>query len=185
MNGLELIKHSGGGGPMTVSGTGVSVEKEGKIKFTDATEINVDDCFNGYYDNYLIVIRQTGSGTDYQELRLRAGSNNGSGYTHQRLDADDGNVRGARDSGTHSRGPGLSTMTSGYHIYLYGPHLKQPTAGRIVSAWGQSNAYIRDIAFTHSNNTDEFDGFSLKSSGGVVQATGSLTIYGFTKQNVV
>lgn len=176
--GLKLIV------PSSVAGSGVSVSASGKVTFTAATTINVNGVFSATYDNYLVVMQHNASGTDFQAVRMRAsGTDNttASSYVSQRLDANSTTVAGARETESYARGPGLSSAErSGYHLYFYGPNLAQPTAGRLVSVWGLSSGYIRDVAFTHNQST-AYDGFTLYPSAGSVTATGALCVYGLSQ----
>ena len=199
MNGLELIKHTAGGGVMTASGTGtVSLVKNGKIEFENATETHVDKCFDvpadpgdePLYDNYLIVVRSIwgGTGNSGFEPGLNLRFRNATGtvfetkYTYQQIDAKGTDVPGSRVTSTNlGRCGGImsSSRYSGSQIYVYGPNLGQPTAWRNVAAGSKDGAYIRDIAGTYSLST-QMTGISFYADGNA-PITGSLTIYGFTK----
>ena len=193
MNGLELIKHTAGGGVMTATTTGGSVDlvKNGKIEFTDATKIHVDKCFDvpadpgdePLYDNYLIVIRYADTNTQTLQVRMRvSGSDNStaSSYVAQRLRSFSTTVDGSRlTSDSMIAGAGQrSTSHSGTHLYMYGPNLAQPTAMRSVHVSDQNGAYIYDNAGTHNQPT-AYDGFTIFP--GDQSVDGALTIYGFTK----
>ena len=185
MNGLELIKHTVGGGVMTASGApngAVSLVKNGKIEFTDATEIHVDKCFSTAYDNYLIVVRHADSrsGPGYQSrLRETGAWDAESNYTSQALRVDNTSVTGERFVETAAQVSVTGTSTNGFHLYVYGPALKQPTAFRSVTVSTYNTAFIYDFANTHSVDSKPYDGITLY--GNSSSTSGSLTIYGFTK----
>lgn len=185
MNGLELIKHTVGGGVMTASGTGaVRLVKNGKIEFTDATEINVDQCFSATYDNYLVVGQISCSSSESLIYRLRKNGNlntTANAYVTQVIYADNTTVGGARTTADYGRAMGaFNTTTNGLHFYMYGPNLPQPTAARSVVMSSHNGAYIVDYASTHNQSTD-YDGLTFYTFSNGPTFTGSLTIYGFTK----
>ena len=196
MNGLELIKHTAGGGVMTATTTGGSVKllKNGKIEFTNATKIHIDKCFHvpddpgdePLYDNYLIVIRYADTNNQTLQVRMRAGGSDNftaSSYVAQRIRAFDKTADGDRlTSDSMIAGAGQrSTSQSGTHLYMYGPALKQPTAMRSVHVSDQDDAYIYDNAGTHNQST-AYDGFTIFP--GDQSVDGALTIYGFTKGGI-
>lgn len=175
--GLKLIV------PSSVAGSGVSVLASGKVTFTAATSVSVNGCFTSSYDNYLIVTRHVASAGANMNIRLRLSGTDASGsnYTYQRLLADSTSVTGSRTSSQTAAFVGSlsNTARSGQHIYLYGPGLAQPTAGRNLDVDGYQSASIDDYAFTHSLST-AYDGFTLFPSGGA-NMTGACTIYGLSQ----
>lgn len=176
--GLKLIV------PTSVAGSGVSVSASGKVTFTSATTVSINGCFTSTYDNYLIVGSSkslTGLANLYYRLRLSGTDASGSNYTTQVLDADSTTVSAARVTETNGRfGVQVDSpaINSGWHLYLYGPALAQPTASRGVCGSAGGNARIRDDASTHSLST-AYDGISLFASTGTL--TGALTVYGLSQ----
>lgn len=175
--GLKLIV------PSSVSaGTGTaSVSASGKVTFTSADNVSVNGVFSATHDNYLIVIQQTGPNGENAELRWRASGSDASGsnYVRQFLNANSTTVSGSRDTqSVFNYGVG-STNPDGYHIYIYGPFLTQPTAARSVTALSSGGARIVDLANTHSLSTS-YDGFTLRSQLGTT-FTGTLTVYGLSQ----
>ncbi len=194
MNGLELIKHTAGGGVMTATTTGGSVKllKNGKIEFTNATEVHVDKCFDvpadsgdePLYDNYLMVMKFSSEGANNPNIyvRMRSGTDNiEAKYTTQRLIANGSSVTGNRDPDLTYALIGASTAgsTQGMHLYLYGPNLTQPTAGRSVTLRYQNNTLLSDWSWTHGVGS-AYNGMTIMSNA----LSGSLTIYGFTKGGI-
>ena len=172
--GLKLIV------PSSVAGSGVSVSASGKVTFTAATEIAVNGCFSATYDNYLIVVKTSGAGGN-SFFNYRASGVNATGnYTQQYIYADNTTVGAARQSQTNVAIISESSDTggSGSHIYLYGPFLSQPSAGRTVQVAGINGSWIEDRAHTHSVSSS-YDGFRFYTNSG--SHTGALTIYGLSQ----
>jgi hypothetical protein len=180
--GLKLIV------PSSVSATGAgssaSVSASGKVTFTSAETLTIEDCFVGY-DNYLMVMRHVGSSSDSNitgQLRVSGTTATGNNYTRQGLAADNTSVTGSRLTNFGSANwlvYNSSSQRSGAHVYFYGPSLSQPTAMRTVQASGYSNAYIEDVAHTHSLST-AYTSLVLNCASGI-STTGALTIYGLSQ----
>ena len=173
--GLKLIV------PSSVAGSGVSVSASGKVTFTAATSISVNGVFDSTYDNYLVVVKHTDSsaGGGYQS-RMRASGTDatGSNYTAQELRVDGASVTGGRATSTAAQVSVTGTSVNGFHLYLYGPALAQPTAYRSLTVSTYNTAFIYDFAVTHSVST-AYDGITLYRGSG--STSGSLTIYGFSQ----
>ncbi len=175
--GLKLIV------PTSVAGSGVSVSASGKVTFTAATTVSVNGVFSSTYDNYLIVIRHHASAGANMNIRLRLSGTDASGsnYTYQRILADGSSVSGSRTSSATASFIGSlnDTARSGQHVYLYGPALAQPTAGRNLDVDGYLSATIDDYSFTHSLST-AYDGCTFFPSG-AANMTGALCVYGLSQ----
>ena len=187
MNGLELIKHTVGGGEMTATSSTGTVEllKQGVIKYTDTEKLQIYNAFSNAFDNYLIVfgsLTSSPGGSNFMmALRNLDGTWDGS-YSIQRLVADGGNKVGARFTGLTvcygiDCGP---TVPSGGHVYIYGPALPQPTAFCSLSARSAPSVQIADYASTHTSSAT-YDSIELGDNSAGYSQTGTLTIYGFTK----
>lgn len=167
---------------VVVQGTGssASVVGAGSVDFASATSLSLNGVFSAEYDNYMIVWRAVlASGNSWFTFRLRGTGTDaqGSNYTYQELNLDNTTINAARSSSQTSALLGYlpDAQRSGVTAYIYGPNLAQPTAGRVVSVSGQSNARILDHALTHSLST-AYDGFTLAT--GSSSATGIITVYG-------
>jgi hypothetical protein len=179
--GLKLIV------PSSVSVTGAgssgSISATGKVTFTSAETLTINDCFVGY-DNYLMVIRYvatTGNNVINGQLRVSGTTATGSDYARQYLSADNTSVTGDRATSQASFARILynsATDRSGAHVYFYGPSLAQPTAYRTVIVSGLSSAYIEDNAGTHSLST-AYDGLVLSCAANAF--TGACTFYGLSQ----
>lgn len=174
--GLKLIV------PTSVAGSGVSVSASGKVTFTAATSVSVNGCFTSSYDNYLIVSRLSAS-TDLVvqgRLRLSGTDASGSNYTRQFIYADNTSVIGGRNSSVNNpvMAYASSANRNGFHLYVYGPNLAQPTAFRSVIVSGYLGGYIEDDAVTHSLST-AYDGITLYPGAGNI--SGTLCVYGLAQ----
>ena len=174
--GLKLIVPSS----VTNSGGTSSVSATGKVTFTSVTtSLSVNGVFDSTYDNYLIVMQYvgTGDGTVYMKMRASGSDASTNNYVQQYLIANNTSVSAGRQGPNDQwlNIPKSATARSGIHMYFYGPALAQPTAMRGVTVSGQSSAYIRDHAGTHSLST-AYDGFSL-----FTPYTGSLCVYGLSQ----
>jgi hypothetical protein len=175
--GLKLIV------PSSVAGSGVSVSASGKVTFTAASSITIEDIFSSTYDNYLIVIsafRATGGqATVFGRFRVGGSDATGSDYVRQRLQASSTTV--SSDRSTLSNFQIIPTNEgdwSGVHLYLYGPYLTQPTAMRTVNVFGISGGAINDAASTHSLSSS-YTSLTFAPSAGSV--TGTCTVYGLSQ----
>ena len=174
--GLKLIT------PSSVAGSGVSLSGA-KVTFTTTTSVSVNGVFSSTYDNYLIVV---GSGTitpsaETLSIRLRASGTDATGtnYASQELFAGGTSVSGGRGTSmdTGNVAGWWTPQRSGFHVYMYGPALAQPTAWRSVTVSTDSDALIRDHATTHSLST-AYDGFTLRCPNSI---SGKLTVYGMSQ----
>jgi len=176
--GFELVKPSS----VVVSGGSASatVSALGSVEFTTCETLSLNGVFSSGYDNYMISFRCSASNAaEAVSCRLRlSGTDNAtaSSYTHQFIAANSTTVSGQRSS---SDAAGLGTVSStqrnGQTIYVYGPNLAQPTAGRNIDASGYLSAYIADRAFTHNQST-AYDGITLFPGAGTV--SGRVAVYG-------
>lgn len=169
--------------PSSVAGTGVSLSGA-KVIFTAATSVSVNGVFDSTYDNYLMVMREIGSVSGENiRCRLRASGTDASGsnYVIQQLSANDTTVAGSRPAvQTFALVTliGTTTLREGFHTYVYGPNLTQPTAFRSVTVSAFNSAAIVDHACTHSLST-AYDGLTMYTTSGNI--TGTITIYGLSQ----
>jgi hypothetical protein len=175
-NGLVVMTPSS----IAYSGTSASINADGSVVFSACTSLSLNGVFTGDYDNYMVTIRTSGT-VDGQSpyIYLRAsGVNSTTNYTTQTLAASATTVSSSR----FNTQPFIvvdDSQRDGTTLYLFGPQLAQPTAGRIISASGYLNAYFYDLAWTHSAST-AYDGFTFDTAGGA-GITGQLTVFGFNQ----
>lgn len=165
------------------SGTSAVINADGGVDFTAVTSLSLNGVFTSDHDNYVIVIRHSSSGSPSLDLRFRVSGSDASGanYTRQVLQAN-GSTASApgRFSGETVIRVGISSSAqrSGDTIHVYGPALAQPTATRNVNVRGQSDAFIQDIAGTHSLST-AYDGFTILPDAGTASITGNVHVFGY------
>jgi hypothetical protein len=160
------------------SGT-ATINADGGVDFSAVTSLSLNGVFTSDYDNYLIVMRHS-SGADAASVtfRLRAlGTDASAGnYTQQFIYASLTTLAGNRNTSQTSWRVFYSDdgLRSGNNVHLYGPNLAQPTAYRSIGVSGYQDAYIEDLAGTHSLST-AYDGCTFISSG----ITGNVHVFGY------
>jgi hypothetical protein len=169
--------------PTSVATTGTSstatIGTNGSVAFSSCATLSLNGVFNTDYDNYMISIRHTGSGSIYIQGRLLTGGSeaSGSNYVSQYLYASGTSVAGARYTSQTIAylSSTYNTQRSGVTVNVYGPFLAQPTAFRSITALDFTSAYIEDYASTHSLSTS-YDGIKLITSAGTF--SGLVSVYG-------
>lgn len=165
-----------GGGSETAS-----IRADGGVDFASATGLSLNGVFTADYDNYLISIRGVETTNNNLAIRMRASGTDATGtnYVYQQLFGSSTTVSGQRLTAQSSAWTGYlsSAQRSGGTIFLYGPNLAAPTAGRVASAAGLSSAAIVDYAWTHSLSTS-YDGITLF---GMTSMSGMVTVYGYAQ----
>jgi len=180
VNGLELITPSSI--VVTGSGSSATINAGGSVTFATAATLSLNGVFSSAYDNYVVNVAFTNTTDDRGvAFNLRASGTNATGanYTGQRIRADSTTITGQRTSAsTNSQVFHISTTRSGNHLFLYGPNLSQPTAGRSVTSTGTSGGRFDEVAFTHDLSSS-YDGFSLQPS--IASMTGLIKVYGLAQ----
>jgi len=172
--GMVLMKPTS----ITHSGTSATLGANGQVTFTAVTSLSLNGVFTADFDNYVLSVRDVGSGNLVIRGRLRTGGSDASGsdYTVQYLEANNTSVFGGRyTQSDFIIGATDSTVRSGDSVMIYGPNLAQPTATRVVNVGGNSSARITDAACTHSLST-AYDSFTIFMSSGNI--TGACAVYG-------
>ncbi len=169
--------------PTSLSSTGTgnssSIGANGSVTFSSCATLSLNGVFTSDYDNYMVVFQGIASTTHTPDFRLRASGTDASGsnYTYQYLYGNDISVTAGRATTTVTYPASISTTReNGMTMYLYGPNLAQPTAGRSVTVAQSSGAQIWDLAWTHSLST-AYDGFSF-NGGSTYTLTGLISVYG-------
>lgn len=162
---------------ISYAGTFASVNEFGRVSFSGLTSLSLDGVFSSTYDNYMVVLRGTGSGS-FNQVRLRSAGADATGtdYVNQALSASGTTVAGARSTLSLFRFSVFEgTLRGGVTGFFYGPALAQPTAMRCVTVRDTSSAMIEDNAGTHSLSTS-YDGFTIYPASGTF--TGAIAVYG-------
>lgn len=170
--------------PTSIASTGTgnssSIGANGSVTFSSCATLSLNGVFSATYDNYMISYRSLTSTSANHAFRMRVGgvdeSSASNYYTYQYLQASSTTISASRTTTTFAVvNAGTGTQRDGTTIYIYGPFLAQPTAGRSITEYDASSASIFDNAFTHSLSTS-YDGFSLYPSTG--SFTGLVSVYG-------
>jgi len=177
-NGIVLITPTS----IAHSSGSASINAGGSVTFSGVTSLSLNGVFSSLYDNYIIDIRCVDDGTKQLRIRMRlAGTDNStaSSYVDQRLRASSTSVSGTRTTSNIANiFDNSATQRSGLQLFMYGPALAQPTAGRTVTVGGASSAEIADHAWTHNQST-AYDGCSLIMASGTF--TGLVKVYGLVQ----
>lgn len=180
-NGLILLT------PTSVDKTGGSstatISANGSVSFGLCETLRLNGVFSADYDNYMLVMRFTGSSGNDINIRFSSGgvdNSTASSYRAQYLLASSTTVSGYRtNAGTVGLwGYNRSTSGSGQVSWFYGPYLAQPTAYRSVSAYDDSGADMVDVAGTH-NQSASYDGIWFDPNGFTL--SGRVAVYGMRK----
>lgn len=162
------------------SGSG-SVDSNGKITFTSASSISINDCFSSTYDNYRIIFDCVTSGTQNITFQFRNGSGNvtASNYLFQNILGSSSTVSGGRASGQSSfellyQAVGAVAIT----MDVFEPFATDYT--RIVSQSGRDLSGTSPSLFSvvgGYNQTTSLTGITFANSAGNI--TGNIRIYGY------
>jgi hypothetical protein len=175
VGGLALLKPKF----LTYAGTSASYTSTGGLEVTDCTSIIPSTIFTAKYDNYLIKFRGTMSSSAaylyFYYFSYANGYKTTNTYTTQTLLAYSTTVSGSRSTGTAGYMTlGYGTSTLGSEMYLYGPHLTQPTVTRTVNISDYANAFIWDTVVTQSDS-ESYDSIYIASTAGTF--TGTFSFY--------
>jgi hypothetical protein len=179
--GLTLIT------PTSIAATGGSgsISSSGAVSFTSASAISLNGCFSSTYDNYLILVSYTGTGSSVNlNIRLRVSGTDASGtstYNFQYIDGSNTSITGARDSSAyHLIGTSSSTasMLQSSKVHLYDVFKASPTAIQAENQSNISSGYLRFSGGSHTVSTS-YDGFTIYPGSG--NLTGIVSVYGYRK----
>jgi hypothetical protein len=163
------------------TGTSATVGANGSVDFTAVSSLSLNGVFTGDFDNYMIVMRNTGNAVDNVVIRLRTGGGDATGtdYVDQGLYANGGSVTGFRQTRSYGYiNANYNTQGLGTTVHVFGPYLSQPTAWRSVTEIDVSSAGIYDQAVTHSLSVS-YDGFTVLYEGSPSSTfTGLVSVYG-------
>ena len=167
--------------PTSISHTGTSatINANGGVDFTAATELNLIGVFSADYDNYLILFDATCTSNlnlFYHWLSSTTPAT-GTDYTYQSMYASVGTLSSGRLTGlTYGRWGSIlsTTYVSGQAFHIYGPFLAAPTVTRNVSADGGPS--MQEFVSTHSLSTS-YDGIRVFPSAS--DFTGTVRVFGY------
>ena len=169
--------------PTTIaySGTSASINADGSVVFSACTSLSLNGVFTSDYDNYMIMWSSTSTSGNSPLGRLRASGTDATAneYVSQYIFAGSTTVAGSRDASATNRfgiSGSWSTSKSAFTLYMFGPNLAQPTAGRSVVEASQDGATIYDNAWSHSAST-AYDGLTVWN----IADSGLVTVFGFNQ----
>jgi hypothetical protein len=177
-NGLILIKPTS----VTAAGTGstATISVNGSVEYSSCTSLSLNGVFSADYDNYIFLLRDSGSPTVFYKYRLRSSGTDATGanYTDQSLTGAGTTSLQGRNSNETSARLAYSTIRSGALTTFYGPFLSQPTASRGTHVEHVDYLYLQNFAATHSlsNSYDSLTIFPTAGSCG-----GKVAMYGMRK----
>ena len=162
----------------TGTGSSASIGTNGSVTFSSCATLSLNGVFNTDYDNYVAVTQFAATTGDWSAgMRIRsAGTDSTTGYSTQRILADNTTVGAARPSTSYwSEIVITDDQRSGSTFYFWGPFLSQTTAIRATNAFGYKNSYFLDIAGHHTVSSS-YDGFTLYPLAEAF--SGSIAVYG-------
>lgn len=171
--------------PTSVNVTGTSptatINPNGSVSVATASSVSLNGVFSEVYDNYMVTLSglRGGSGASTLTVYYRSSGvdTTTSTYTAQSLYVNGTSITASRN--TNNIGGTFRISSAGLNVntlYLYGPYLAQPTAGRTVTGWDSSGAFIRDETYTQSGST-QFDGFTIYEGFGLLYDI-TISVYG-------
>jgi len=183
-NGFILLK------PTSVNVTGSSptatINANGSVSFTNASNISLNGVFSSDYHNYRVLFSgkwsvNNGSGTWY--MRLRSGGvtdATASSYNTQYLYVYSSGISSSRGASSQAGSITFESYNRFTNILdFYAPFIAAPTAYRIYAQ--ESSPVLQDTVGTH-NIASSYDGFNVfGGSPSVDMISGRIAVYGFRK----
>lgn len=171
--------------PTSISSTGTgnssSINADGSVDFATCATLELRGVFNTSYDNYMVTVRAGTAANIQILLRLMDGTTEAAtNYARQYLQATSTTVNGGRATAQTGAiiAESFNVQKMGVTVYVFGPKLAEPTAGRAVGALDELSASIIDPAWTHSTSTG-YDGLKLYTSSSSM--SGLVTVFGFNQ----
>jgi hypothetical protein len=177
-NGLFLIK------PTSVdaigSGSSATISANGSVTFSSCQAVGINGVFNNDYDNYICLLRDSGSATVLYRFRMRSSGvdDASANYTQQYFYSIGSSTPASRSTGLTSGEFAYSTNRSGAFGTFYGPALAQKTITRTIAVEAVDYLYLKNYAILH-NVVDSYDGFTLFPPSGT--CSGYAAVYGVRK----
>jgi hypothetical protein len=162
------------------SGSG-SANANGRVTFTGASSVSLNDVFTSTYNNYKILIRAT-SATSLvalsMRLRVSGTDNSSSNYTAQRLVIDGTTLTGQRPATTTEWGCGSmdSTVQNPVTIELFNPFETRNTVIVSDQCHTITGNIVKIIATGGTTVTTSYTGFTIFCAQNI---TGEISVYGY------
>ena len=183
--GVNWAAPSGGSGGMTMvtptsiaNSGGTASASGGEVTFTTVNSISLNGIFTSTYENYVIVVKWTGSaGAATASLRFRASGTDSSSANY--------NAQNIQGSGGAASAAGYTGQTSGYFtvtdtavsmlsMNVYRPFSALPTLWRSTTTSFYNSQFIQDWAGVHNVSTS-YDGVTFFPASG--NCTGTIRCY--------
>ena len=171
--------------PATIANSGgTATASGGEVTFSAVNSVSLNGVFSATYNNYLVIIRSTGSGaSDELRMRLRVGGadNTTTAYNFATLlsntsaSASQGLTQNVFQNVIRRLGTGTGGMAQ---IVMTDPFAASATHFSLTGTQADSTVTATLIGGIFTSSTS-FDGFSLFPSLGT--ATGTVTVYGYQK----
>ena len=168
------------------SGTG-SADSTGKVTFTSASSISLNNCFSSTYDNYRVMINiNTNSADATVNLKMRKdGSDNSLYYSYGRIIVVRSGGSGTENGFDVTTGWAIGQVDGDAPAHFFSatldiqsPYLSQYTTMNQVGSFISTSTQIYGTAGggTHGQQI-QFDGMSIIPTAGNI--TGTLFVYGY------
>jgi hypothetical protein len=148
--------------------------------FTTSSAVNVNNCFTSTYENYKLLLTNTGSTTLNIRMRMRASATDdtSANYYNQSVNGNVASVTGAQETTqTSMRVATGRTEPAAHTIDVFQPQLAAATAAVSLGGTGSTNPSVY-MWLAYHNVATAYDGFSLITSTGTI--TGTLRVYGYS-----
>jgi hypothetical protein len=163
------------------SGTG-SADATGKVTFSGASSVSLNDVFSATYDNYRIYIVSTAASNEHSMgFRLRVSGSDLSGsdyvYSEQVLGSNGTSYNQVSTSATSIIiGRNGSDGRGSFVIDIAQPFLAQRTTTNSLSAGPGSTTFFGGRGAGYVTNTTSYTGFTFFLNANM---TGSVSVYGY------
>jgi hypothetical protein len=146
--------------------------------FSAVSAVNLNNVFSATYENYLMLMKFTGSAISGLSVRMRLSGtdNTANSYVRQRLLAYNTGVSGARTTDTSATLCNSGTALNSFRAEIFNPFATEPTGFISLAKSSEDVASMTNSTATHDVSTS-YDGISLITLVGTM--TGTVRIYGY------
>jgi len=177
-NGMMLIKPSSIA--FTGSGSSAVINSTGSVSFEICESLSLNEVFSLDYDNYVIDLRCIVNINQEPSFRLRSSAGDNAttnSYVTERYFVSSTTFSASRFTSTLAiLAASAQNTRDGHKIFVYGPALSEPTAGRVTSVAGGSSVFASDHVWTH-NQALPYHGFTV-FRGASQNLSGLIKVYG-------
>lgn len=170
--------------PTSIAGTNVNVSALGKVSFAASPSVSINGCFNGSYDNYLVLLEITGASASTQvNIRSRSGGVDDAGTTYNYelgFDAASTHTAASATGQTSIQLTGGAAVVHSIRLDVRGPALASAAHFLAESASATPGAlYVLSHTGGGHQVTSAFDGLTILPSVGGTTLTGTVRVYGY------